>query len=208
LSSPEASAAAPSTMYFQHQGKSLPKNIELDINAPKELLNLDCFHKTSTARHVERTVYGRFNTAPREFFMQEAINRSGKSQPSRLFLDPYHVADGNLWTTNYDENRFQKGGMTSHAARSSQLVMQTEPPEISDPQTRARSKYVEQCRGRFVPPLKPVCSRDKGPDPYGTGKHLQWVITNSGYVGGVGTKAKTQPVWSTYSLSRQNWGPL
>ena len=26
--------------------------------------------------------------------MQEAINRSGKSQPSRLFLDPYHVEDG------------------------------------------------------------------------------------------------------------------
>ena len=42
-----------------------------------------------------------------------------------------------------------------------------------NPNSRARSKYVEPEGGRFVPPLKPACSRDKGPDPYGTAKHAR-----------------------------------
>ena len=38
---------------------------ELDLGAPKELLNLDVLHKRSTARNVETMNHGRFSTAPR-----------------------------------------------------------------------------------------------------------------------------------------------
>lgn len=74
---------------------------DLDIDAPKELLHLDVLHKRSTARNVEQMHHGRFSTAPRNFFGEVAVARSNHSVPSRLFLDPYHVADGNLWAENF-----------------------------------------------------------------------------------------------------------
>ena len=127
---------------------------DLDLEHPRELLNLDVMHKRSTGRNVETVSYGRFTSAPRserpatlagahtctasspqrlllllrlapphsslrcysvhptvvtitiatrypiaalprtDFFGDEAIKRSNHSLPSRLFLDPYHVADG------------------------------------------------------------------------------------------------------------------
>ena len=106
--------------------------------------------------------------------------RSNYSVPSRLFLDPYHVADGNLWAENFLMGRFQRGGMTSLAGRSELLRMEKECFGKEDMQSRARSKYLEPEGGRFVPPLKPACARDKGPDPYGTHKHASWVIQNTG----------------------------
>ena len=50
-----------------------------------------------------------------DFFGETAVARSNNSAPSRLFLDPYHVADGNLWAENFLMGRFQRGGMTSLA---------------------------------------------------------------------------------------------
>ena len=98
----------------------------LDFDAPKELLNLDVLHKRSTARNVEQMPHGRFGTAPRTFFGETAVARSNHSVPSRLFLDPYHVSDGNLWAENFLMGRFQKGGMTSLAGRSEQLRFEKE----------------------------------------------------------------------------------
>ena len=46
---------------------------DLDIDAPKELLNLDVLHKRSTARNVEQMNHGRFSTAPRNFFGGEGV---------------------------------------------------------------------------------------------------------------------------------------
>ena len=115
-----------------------------------------------------------------DFFGEAAVARSNYSVPSRLFLDPYHVADGNLWAENFLMGRFQRGGMTSLAGRSELLRMEKERFGKEDMQSRARSKYLEPEGGRFVPPLKPACARDKGPDPYGTHKHASWVIQNTG----------------------------
>ena len=167
-----------------------------------------------------------------DFFGDVAIARSNNSVPSRLFLDPYHVSDGNLWAENFLMGRFQKGGMTSLAGRSELLRMEKERFGKEDMQSRARSKYLEPEGGRFVPPLKPACARDKGPDPYDTHKHATWIISNTGcanppsepcvhtheelspddplaprrvdgrFAGGRGAKAKTAPSWSTHSLSR------
>ena len=62
--------AMPSSVYFGHNGKCAAnfRNDELDMNSPKELLNLDVLHKRSTARNVEQMPHGRFGTAPRTFF--------------------------------------------------------------------------------------------------------------------------------------------
>ena len=93
----------------------------------------------------------------------------------------HHVTDSNLWCENFTMNRYQRGGVTTcHAGRSSSLKMQVERYGKTDPQSRARSKYIEPEGGRFVPPLKPACSRDKGPDPYGTGDHAKWMISSAG----------------------------
>lgn len=139
-----------------------------------------------------------------DFFGEKAIARSNESVGSRLFLDPYHVADGNLWAENFLMGRFQRGGMTSLAGRSKLLRFEPEKFGKEDMQSRARSKYLEPEGGRFVPPLKPACSRDKGPDPYGTHKHVKWTIQNTGYVGGMGTKSASAQTWSTYALARPN----
>ena len=66
------------------------------------------------------------------------------------------------------------------AGRSSMLVFPKERFGKTDMQSRARSKYLEPEGGRFVPPLKPACSRDKGPDPYDTFKHMNFVIKDTG----------------------------
>jgi len=172
------------------------------MNAPKDLMNLDVMHKRSTGRNVEAMNHGRFNTAPRDFFGEKAIARSNQSIPSKLFLDPYHVADGNLFAENFLMGRFQRGGQTTLAGRSKQLVMEKERFGKEDMQSRARSKYLEPEGGRFVPPLKPACSRDKGPDPYDTFKHSKWIIQDTGYAGGMGRQAKTAPLWNTHSLAK------
>lgn len=103
-------------------------------------MNLDVLHKRSTARNVEAMNHGRFGTAPREFFSDLAIARSNHSVPSRLFLDPYHVSDGNLWAENFLQSRFQRGGMTSIAGRSKQLGFEVERFGKDDTQSRARSR--------------------------------------------------------------------
>ena len=198
----------PSSIYFGHNGTCAANSRadELNMNAPSELMNLDVFHKRSTQRNVEAMVHGRFGSAPRNFFGDQAIARSNHSVPSKLFLDPYHVTDGNLFAENFLMGRFQRGGMTCLAGRSSMLKM----PEIKmgkeDMQSRARSKYIEPEGGRFVPALKPACARDKGPDPYDTAKHIGLVIKNTGYSGGMGSAAKSAPLWSTHSLSRRGNG--
>lgn len=193
--------------YFAKNGKCCAniRNDDLDLEHPKELLNLDVMHKRSTGRNVEAVTYGRFSAAPRNFFGDEAIKRSNHSLPSRLFLDPYHVSDGNLWAENFTMNRYQKGAqLTGLAGRSKMLKLEVERFGKQDPASRARSKYVEPECGRFIPPLKPACSRDKGPDPYGTAKHARWMIASAGYYGGMGTQSANKPLWSTYSLTGTN----
>jgi len=199
-----ALAAMPSSIYFQHCGKCAANSRadELNLDAPMELLNLDSLHKRSLNRTVEAMNHGRFNTAKRDFFGDKAIERSNYSLPSRLFLDPYHVSDGNLLAENFLQNRFQRGGMTSLAGRSKQLAFDAERYGKDDTRARARSRYVEPEGGRFVPALKPACSRDKGPDPYGTHKHTTWQLANTGFTGGLGTVQKMAPKWNTFALSR------
>jgi len=193
-----------SSIYFQHCGKCAAnsRSDELNLEAPKDLLNLDTNHKRSVGRCVEQMHHGRFSTAPRDFFGDRAIERSNYSMPSRLFLDPYHVQDGNLWAENFLQNRFQRGGMTSITGRSQQLTFQVERFGKEDARARARSKEIEPEGGRFIPPLKPACSRDKGPDPYGTHKHTTWQLSNTGFTGGLGSVSKMAPKWNTFSLSR------
>jgi len=194
-----------SSVYFGHNGKCAAnmRNDEMDMDAPKELLGLDVLHKRSTARKVEAMNHGRFSTAPRAFFGDTAVARSNNSVPSRLFLDPYHVSDGNLFAENFLMNRFQKGGQTCLTGRSQILTFEKERFGKEDMQSRARSKYLEPEGGRFVPPLKPACARDKGPDPYGTFKHTSWGKLNTGYGGGMGSQNKASPAWSTFALSRK-----
>ena len=72
--------------------------------------------------------------------------------------------------------------MTSLAGRSKLLRFETERFGKEDMQSRQRSKYIVPEGGRFIPPLKPACARDKGPDPYGTHKHTSWLIPNTGCV--------------------------
>lgn len=195
------------SVYFAKNGKCCAniRTDDLDLDAPKELLNLDVLHKRSTGRNVEACLHGRFSSAPRNFFGDEAIKRSNHSLPSRLFLDPYHVSDGNLWAENFTMNRYQKGGTrTGAAGRTKQLTFDTERFGKQDPQSRARSKYVEPEGGRFIPPLKPACSRDKGPDPYGVAKHNTLMIPGTGYYGGMGSNSQNKPLWNTYSLLGNN----
>jgi len=200
----QAACSMPSSIYFNHNGKCAANfhTGELDMDAPKDLMNLDVMHKRSTGRNVETMHHGRFSTAPRDFFGQTAMDNSNQYVPSRLFLDPYHVSDGNLFAENFLMGRFQKGGQTSLAGRSKRLVMEKERFGKEDMQSRARSKYLEPEGGRFVPPLKPACSRDKGPDPYDTHRHMSFTIKDTGYSGGMGSSAKSSQKWRTESLSR------
>jgi hypothetical protein len=197
-------------MMFKDQGKCAANTrVALDLNTPSELLHLDVLHKSRLTTKVDNMQHGRFNTAPRDFFMNKAITRSNTSVASRLFLDPYHVADGNLWGPNFREKYVQRGGaMTSHSARSAQLTWEREPIVSQDPQRRARSKYLTPPEGRFAATLKPHCARSlNGPDPYNTQRRMTWCIRNTGYVGGddgsMGKASKVQPVWSTYALTRR-----
>ena len=202
-------AVAGMSLYFQHHGRCVANMRDRPINMdePDQLLNLDTMSKQSTGKNVETMHHGRFTTMPRKFVGDEATARSNGSIPSRLFLDPYHVSDGNLISYNFRMKQYQRGGQTCLAARNQYLKMEVERFGKTDPASRARSKYVEPPGGRFVPPLKPNCGRDKGPDPYGTAKHAQWLIPSTGYAGGMGASKKTTPKWSTYALSKAGAAP-
>ena len=148
-------------------------------------------------------------------YYEDAITKSNDSVPSKIFLDPYSVADGNLWTTNFEERNFGKGNVrTCAAARGRCLVWEKLKEKETDPEKIKRCKYIEQPIGRFTPALKPACSRDKGPDPYGTFKHESWVIADQGYYAGRpipgdqrGLKvSNTRPDWNTYSLAQGRLG--
>lgn len=52
------------------------------------------WHKASTGKRVQAMSHGRFGLLPRDFYLKEAVERYNRYQPSRLFLDPYHVTDG------------------------------------------------------------------------------------------------------------------
>ena len=202
-------AVAGMSLYFQHHGRCVAnmRDRPIDMDEPDQLLNLDTMSKQSTGKNVETMHHGRFTTMPRKFVGDEATARSNGSIPSRLFLDPYHVSDGNLISYNFRMKQYQRGGQTCLAARNQYLKMEVERFGKTDPASRARSKYVEPPGGRFVPPLKPNCGRDKGPDPYGTAKHAQWLIPSTGYAGGMGASKKTTPKWSTYALSKAGAAP-
>ena len=202
-------AVAGMSLYFQHHGRCVANMRDRPINMdePDQLLNLDTMSKQSTGKNVETMHHGRFTTMPRKFVGDEATARSNGSIPSRLFLDPYHVSDGNLISYNFRMKQYQRGGQTCLAARNQYLKFEVERFGKTDPASRARSKYVEPPGGRFVPPLKPNCGRDKGPDPYGTAKHAQWLIPSTGYAGGMGASKKTTPKWSTYALSKAGAAP-
>jgi len=197
------------SLYFQHHGRCVAnmRDRPIDMDEPDQLLNLDTMSKQSTGKNVETMHHGRFTTMPRKFVGDEATARSNGSIPSRLFLDPYHVSDGNLISYNFRMKQYQRGGQTCLAARNQYLKFEVERFGKTDPASRARSKYVEPPGGRFVPPLKPNCGRDKGPDPYGTAKHAQWLIPSTGYAGGMGASKKTTPKWSTYALSKAGAAP-
>lgn len=180
------------------------------MDTPNELLHLDMWHKASTGKRVQVMSHGRFGMLPREFYLKEAIDRYNRYQPSRLFLDPYHVADGNLWSAHVADKVYQRGqALTSKQGSTTckELNIQKESKRVPDPHARERSIYLEPPRGRFVPPLKPKCARDKGPDPYGVGKQTPWVIRNVGFspsdARGVSSDGLLRPSWTTFSLSRR-----
>ena len=81
------------------------------------------------------------------------MERSNYSVPSRLYLDPYHVADGNLWSENFLMGRYQRGGMTSLAGRSSLLKMEAEKFGKEDMQSRVRVSACAACDCRPSPAL-------------------------------------------------------
>ena len=64
---------------FKHQGLCAA-NLQgeaLDLDAPKELINLDTMHKASTGRRVDAISYGRFSTAPRGKGSMHAVPPTG-----------------------------------------------------------------------------------------------------------------------------------
>lgn len=154
---------------------------------------------------------GRFGNMPRKFFGEEAMRRTNQYGPQKLYIDPYHVGDGNLYSDrlssgapNVRMEQYQIGGQTSKAARGKSLVWEKEKVPKNDSTSRARSRYVEPPLGRFVPALKPWCKRSAlSMDPYNVGCRTKWVIADTGFSGGLGSNSKTAPVWSTHSLARR-----
>ena len=203
----------PPTMYFRHQGKCVAniRSTTLDFDAPKELLNADVMHRMSVGRRVQTMSAGRFSNAPRKFFGEEALRRTNEFGPQKLYIDPYHVGDGNLYSDrmssgapNVRMNQYQIGGQACKAARGKSLVWEKEKVPKMDAASRARSRYVEPPVGRFVPALKPWCKRSAvSLDPYNVGNRTKWVIEDTGLSGGLGSMSKTMPVWSTHSLARR-----
>ncbi len=162
------------SLLFRHHEKR-PEVTTLDVDGPDELLNLD---RHSIRHHaLDRKGRGRFSSLPRRAFGEEELAKSNDSIPQKLWIDPYGVRSGNLWSDNYRNLQYQQGGQTCLAGRSSALVMEPLRVVKQDALQRERSRYIEPPGGRFVPALKPYCQRDKGPDPYDVGSSgLEWEI--------------------------------
>lgn len=200
-------------MSFQHQGKCVAniRSTALDLDAPTELLNVDVMHRMSTGRRVQTLSGGRFSNMPRIFFGEEAMRRTNQYGPQKLYIDPYHVGDGNMYSDrltsgapNVRMDQYQIGGQTSKAARGKSLVWEKEKVPKNDSNSRARSRYVEPPVGRFVPALKPWCKRSAvGLDPYNVGGRTKWLIADTGFSGGLSFNSMAAPVWSTHSLARR-----
>jgi hypothetical protein len=118
-------------MYFRQQGQCVAnlRSSALDLDALMELLNLDVMHRMSTGRRVQALSGGRFSNTPRKFFGEEAMRRTNQYGPQKLYIDPYHVGDGNLYSDrltngapNVRMDQYQIGGQTSKAARGKSLV--------------------------------------------------------------------------------------
>lgn len=112
------------------------------------------------------------------------------------------------------DNIYQRGQIrTSKQGRTScrELKISAEINRQEGPQARERSIYMAPPRGRFVPPLKPKCARDTGPDPYGVGKLTPWVIKSAGFAPSDARSASAsgqlRPNWNTFSLSRRTVAP-
>mmetsp|Transcript_32304 Transcript_32304/g.106823 ORF Transcript_32304/g.106823 Transcript_32304/m.106823 type:complete len:212 (-) Transcript_32304:106-741(-) len=201
--------------YFKHQGKCAAnlRSNTIDLEAPSDLVGLDALHKMSTGRRVATMRGGCFSTRPREGSNDAALKRQSESVPSQVFLDPYHVGDGNLFSDrlssgapNVRMEQYQLGGQTCKAARGRMLVWDKERPPDLGPEARKRSRYVTPPQGRFVPPLKSWCARAmSSTDPYGIGdRPCIGVIQDTAFRRTVDgpAAAGSRPEWSTYCLSR------
>lgn len=174
-------------MYFQQQGRAAANmhTLDLDVDAPAELNNLDQGKKMSVARSVQLMRHGRFERSARTWYLDKTIKRSNETRPGRLYIDPYGATTGNLWAENYEMKRYQKGGQTSLAGRSSQLVFAPLVDRKMDRRQLERSQFVldETTRigDRFIPALKPVCKRDVGPGMCALAMRRRSIPTPSNY---------------------------
>lgn len=159
--------------------------LDLDVDAPAELNNLDQGKKMSVARSVQLMRHGRFERSARTWYLDKTIKRSNETRPGRLYIDPYGATTGNLWAENYEMKRYQKGGQTSLAGRSSQLVFAPLVDRKMDRRQLERSQFVldETTRigDRFIPALKPVCKRDVGPGMCALAMRRRSIPTPSNY---------------------------
>jgi len=155
--------------FFHNNGKCAANmhTDDLDITSPAELTNLEQGKKMSVARSVQKIQYGAFGRSKRTWYLDDAIERSNEFLPGRMYIDPYGATTGNLWSENYEMTRFQKGGQTSIAGRSSVLKFTPLVHRKMDRRQIERSQYkldhTTLVGDRFVPPLKPVCKRAVGP---------------------------------------------
>ncbi|KAJ1631844.1 hypothetical protein T492DRAFT_993374 [Pavlovales sp. CCMP2436] len=185
---------------FHSQGKcSANHTDDLDTESPGELNNLDQGKKMSVGRAVQNMRGGTWSRSQRTSYLDQTLKRSNEHAPGRMFIDPYGATTGNLWAENYEMNRYQKGGQTSLAGRSSGLKMTPLVPRHMDRRQLDRSRYAldgsMMIGARFNPPLKPSCRRDTGPDPYDVGRGDIWSITKTGL-------GRDTSLWTTASLTR------
>lgn len=165
-------------LHFNHQGKCCANmhTDDLDIDGPAELLNLDAGKKMSLGRQVQQIRYGAIGRAPRSWYLESELKRSNETRPGRMFIDPYGATTGNLWSENYEQNRYQTGGQTSLAGRSKLLKITPLRENKLDRRQMERSRFLldtsTQLGERFAPPLKPVCKRglDIGIAAHGPGR--------------------------------------
>ena len=207
-------AVAGMSLYFQHHGRCVANMRDRPINMdePDQLLNLDTMSKQSTGKNVVTMHHGRFTTMPRKFVGDEATARSNGSIPSRLFLDPYHVSDGDLISYNFRMKQYQRGGQTCLAARNQYLKFEVERFGKTDPASRARSQRTSSTRGRRTVIRRSATLRGatSGPDPYAdVAKHAQWLIPSTGSPEGWARRlADGTPKWSTYALTKSERASL
>ena len=140
------------SLYFQHHGRCVANMRDRPINMdePDQLLNLDTMSKQSTGKNVETMHHGRFTTMPRKFVGDEATARSNGSIPSRLFLDPYHVSDGNLISYNFQMKKMQRGGQCAAPRRPSLRRARSPPSPLRVQDLPGRAQPVPQDGGRAV----------------------------------------------------------